>query len=111
LKHKSALERIDYLHPYIVKKLAVLERNEFSEKNEHKIAVLKRLEKVFTENMHIPDKGRLHKKYPRVVDNFWCEKSDTDRLIDAVIAHGQRVHEEHKAHVTSSETNSRVRPL
>lgn len=77
-------EREPYLITYISRKIAVLEKGAKSEKNEQKIAVLQLLRRVVLEEEPMQDKAKLHKKYPKLIDNFWCEKSDTDQLIDAV---------------------------
>jgi hypothetical protein len=84
IKKMDHSSRKEYLSSYISNKLNTLEQRPKNEKNEQKIVVLQLLEQVVKENKHLPDKGKLHKKYPRVIDNFWCEKSDTDQLIDAV---------------------------
>ncbi len=73
-----------YLRIYITRKLSVLVKNGNNEKNQQKIEVLQLLEQVLIKNTSMPDQGKIHKKYPRLVDNFWCEKSDTLQLLDAV---------------------------
>ena len=73
-----------YLLSTISKKLSVLAKNESNEKNQQKIEVLQLLEQVIIEGRAMPAPGKLHHKYPPLVDNFWCEKSDTQQLLDAV---------------------------
>lgn len=73
-----------YLLNYIRNKLSVLTKNEPSEKNKQKIEVLQLLKQVLIKNKAMPHPEKLHHSYPRLVDNFWCEKSDTQQLLDAV---------------------------
>jgi hypothetical protein len=100
VKEMSIPEGKKYLDSYLTKKLFELSQRQSSEKNQQKIAVLEQLKMVVAENHHTPDKGKLHKKYPRVVENFWCEKSDTDQLIDAVIYYSQSVKDHQKRHTS-----------
>jgi hypothetical protein len=94
IKEMNISESKIYLDSYITKKINELVRRAPSEKNQQKITVLEQLRHIVVEDHHAPDKGKMHKKYPRVVENFWCEKSDTDQLIDAVIYYCKTVKEE-----------------
>ncbi|RUR06742.1 hypothetical protein [Legionella sp. km772] len=73
-----------YLLDYIAYKLSILNKNTHQEKTQQKIAVLELLEQVILEKRTMPDPGKLHHRYPHLVDNFWCEKSDTQQLLEAV---------------------------
>lgn len=95
IKEMAIARAYDYLEDCISKKLAGLDKREPTEKNLQKIAVLELLKNAIREEKHhLPDKGKIHKKYPRVIENFWCEKSETDQLIDAVIYYCKAVKEE-----------------
>lgn len=85
----------EYLLDTIRKKINELTQKTPSKTNQQKITVLKHLEHTIIEQ-HIPHKGTLHKSYPLIVRNFWCEKSDTDQIIDAVTYYANycKMHEE-----------------
>lgn len=93
IKTMDSAERRAYLQSCIEKKLATLSQHGTGEKNRHKIEVLTLLQKVFTENHAMPHVSKLHQKHPRLADNFWCEKSDTQQLVDAVALYCKEEHE------------------
>lgn len=84
IRKMSDEEANKYLLDYIRHKLSQLVRNTPSEKNQQKVDVLRLLKQVLIHNKPMPDLGKLHHKYPHVTDNFWCEKSDTQQLVEAV---------------------------
>jgi hypothetical protein len=104
IQGKSVQASKKYLHACITKKLDVLTKGTQNQKSGHKIKVLELLEQVLTGKEHLLDKGKLHQQYPRVVDNFWCEKSETDQLIDAVNDYVHLIHEEQNGHLKRSLT-------
>lgn len=98
IKEMSLPEGKDYLYSYITKKLKELTQREPNEKSLQKIKILEQLKQSITHNHHVPDKGKLHKKYPLVAENFWCEKSDTDQLIDAVTYYNKALKDQQELH-------------
>lgn len=91
-----------YLLNYIRNKLSVLTKNEPSEKNKQKIEVLQILKQVLIKNKAMPHSEKLHHRYPRLADNFWCEKSDTQQLLDAVGLYHKKYNDWHEEKKWSS---------
>jgi hypothetical protein len=99
--HRVLISRMDqtdskgYLLDCIEKKLTLLNHNKPSETHRQKIAVLNRLKQVLVDNKKMPELGKLSQQYPKLIDNFWCEKSDTQQLVEAVAFHHQRDHKDY----------------
>lgn len=84
IKNMEQEDSKNYLLRVISQKLIVLNKNTHNDKNMQKISVLEMLKQVLIENKSLSNASKIHQKYPKLVNNFWCEKSDTQQLVEAV---------------------------
>ncbi len=102
IRNMCDVESKSYLLSIISQKLLRLANNPNTEKNQQKINVLMLLEKTLIEDKLLLDAGKLHHQYPRLVDNFWCEKSDTQQLLEAVVYYCRQHRIAHSERTNSS---------
>lgn len=89
IKKMSAEESRHYLTNTIQDKLSLI-GEPHDEKMHQKKAVLQRGLHCIEQGISSMNKKNLRSEYPLSLNNFWCEKSDTEQLIDAVIHHSKQ---------------------
>ncbi len=84
IKKMGVQESLDYLLSTINHKILILEPYSSLEKQRQKKEVMHYLQKGLLDHEVVVDKKQLQQQYAHLVDNFWCETSDTVQLIKAV---------------------------